>query len=152
MVETRWDLVIQTPVRALVVEDVAKVVEAALLCAKRCRRRFRRVLLEGAMHPLVTTVLLRSACLNALVHDPKLHPSEREFRQSQEPCARKRCAIVGPYPCWHPILSHSCFADRSDLAEIYTRNNLATNQITAMRVGDGEWIAALTIAGGEVAL
>jgi hypothetical protein len=35
MVETRWDLVIQALMRALVVEDVAKVVEAALLRAKR---------------------------------------------------------------------------------------------------------------------
>ena len=85
MVETRWDLVIQTLVRALVVEDVAKVVEAALLCAKRCRRRFRRVLLEGAMHPLMATVLLRSACLNALMHDPELHPAEREFDSPSSP-------------------------------------------------------------------
>ena len=81
MVETRWDLVIQALMRTLVVEDVAKVVEAALLRAKRCRRRFRRVLLQRAMHPLVTTVLLRSACLNALVHDPEFHPAEQELRQ-----------------------------------------------------------------------
>ena len=40
----------------------------------------------------------------------------------------------------------SCFADRSNLAKVYTRDDLTTNQITAMRVGDGEWIAALTIA------
>jgi hypothetical protein len=32
-----------------------------------------------------------------------------------------------------------------------TRDDLATNQVTAMRVGDGERIAALAVAGGEVA-
>jgi hypothetical protein len=64
---------------ALVIEDVAKIIEAALLCTERRRRRFRRVLLQRAMHALVTTVLLRSACLNPFVNNPKLHPAEREF-------------------------------------------------------------------------
>ncbi len=77
MVETRWNLVVQTLMRALVVEHVAKVVEAALLCAKGCRGRFRSVLLQCAMHPFMATVLLRSASLNALMHDPELHPAER---------------------------------------------------------------------------
>jgi hypothetical protein len=40
-VETYWDLVVQALMRALVVEHVAKVIEAALLCAKRCRRQKR---------------------------------------------------------------------------------------------------------------
>jgi len=76
MVETRWDLVVQALMRALVVEHVVKVIEPALLSAKGCRRRFRRVLLQRAMHPLMATVLLRPARLNALMHDPELHPAE----------------------------------------------------------------------------
>src|SRR5271163_1207294 len=76
VVETRWDLVVQALMRALVVEHVAKVIEAALLCAKGCRRRLRRVLLQRAMHPLMATVLLRSTCLNALVHDPELQHAQ----------------------------------------------------------------------------
>jgi hypothetical protein len=48
-----------------------------------CRRRFRRVLLQRAMHPLMATVLLRSAWLNALMHDSELHPAEWELRQPQ---------------------------------------------------------------------
>src|ERR1700730_13666421 len=49
------------------------------------------------------------------------------------PQAVRRC---GSDPCWHPVLSHGCFADRSDLAEVHTRDDLAmaTNQITAKRV------------------
>jgi hypothetical protein len=35
--------------------------------------------------------------------------------------------------------------------QVHARDDLATNQITAMRVSDGEWIAALAITGGEVA-
>jgi hypothetical protein len=75
-VETRGDLVVQALMRAPVIEHVAKVIEAALLCAKGCRRRFRRVFLQSAMHPLMATVLLRSACLNAFMHDPQLRPVE----------------------------------------------------------------------------
>src|SRR3984957_8137853 len=112
MVETRWDLGIQALMRALVVEDVAKVVEAALLRAKRCGRRFRRVLLQRAMHPLVVTVLLRSAGLYPLMYDPELHPADREFGQPHQPGARKRCAVVGPDPCWDAVLPHRCLADR----------------------------------------
>ena len=83
VVETRRDLVVQALMRALVIEHVAKAIEAALLCAKGCRRRLRRVLLQRPMHPLMATVLLGSACLNALMHDPELHPAEREVRQPQ---------------------------------------------------------------------
>ena len=68
--ETCWTLVVQALVRALVIEHVAKIIEADLLCAKGCRRRFRRVLLQCAMHPLMATVLLRSAYFDALMHDP----------------------------------------------------------------------------------
>jgi hypothetical protein len=35
------------------------------------------------MHPLMATVLLRSACLNALMYDSELHPAERELGQPQ---------------------------------------------------------------------
>ena len=76
VVETRWDLVVQALMRALVIEHVAKVIEAALLCAKGCRRRFRRVLLQRAMHSLMAAVLLRSASLNALMHNSELHAAE----------------------------------------------------------------------------
>lgn len=83
MVETRWDLVVQTLMRALVIEYVTKVIETALLCAKGRRSRFRRILLQRSMHPLMATVLLRSACLNALMYDSELHPAERELGQPQ---------------------------------------------------------------------
>jgi hypothetical protein len=45
VIETRWDLVVHSLMRALVIEPVTKAIEAALLCAKGCRRRFRRILL-----------------------------------------------------------------------------------------------------------
>jgi hypothetical protein len=61
---------------AFVIEDISKVIESALLCSKGWRRRLRRVFLQRPMHSLMATVLLRSACLNALMHDSELHPAE----------------------------------------------------------------------------
>jgi hypothetical protein len=76
------NLIVQALMRALVVEHVAEVIEAALLCSKGCRGWFGRVLFQGVMHPLVAAILLGPTRLNALMHDPELHPSERELRQS----------------------------------------------------------------------
>ncbi|RSL18476.1 hypothetical protein EDE15_4056 [Edaphobacter aggregans] len=76
VVETCWNLVVQALARTLVIEHVAKVIKSTLLGAKGGRRRFCRVLLQCAMHPLMAAVLLRSTCLNALMHDPELHPTE----------------------------------------------------------------------------
>jgi hypothetical protein len=53
--------------RALVIEHVAKVIEAALLCAKGCRRRFRRVLLQCAMHPLMAFTVQREEAVSVLI-------------------------------------------------------------------------------------
>ena len=76
VVETLWDPAVQDLMRALVVEPLTKVIESALLRANGCHGRFRRALLQRAMHPHMTTVLFRSACLNALMHDPELHPAD----------------------------------------------------------------------------
>src|SRR6185312_12067514 len=103
------------------------------------------------MHALVTAVLLRSACLNPFVNNPKLHPAEREFRKSHKPCARKRRAVVRPDSSGHSVLPHSCFTDRSNLAKVYARDDLTTNQITAIRIGYRKRIASLAVACHEVA-
>ena len=93
------------------------------------------------MHALVTTVLLWSACLNPFVNNPKLHPAEREFRKSHEPRARERRAVVGPDSSGHSVLPHSCFTDCSNLAKVDARHDLATNQITGIRIGNRKRIA-----------
>ena len=89
-VKTRGNLVVQTLMRALVVKHVAEVIEAALLCSKGCRRWFGRVLFQRAMYTLMAAVLLRSTCLDALVHDPELHPPKGKLRETQQACARER--------------------------------------------------------------
>ena len=60
--------------------------------------------------------------------------------------------IPGHPPRLRFRLQHCRLADRPDLAEIHSQDDLATNQVTAMRVRSGERIAALPVAGGEVTL
>src|SRR5271163_131066 len=115
MIQTRWRLVIQAFMRSFVVEYITKAIKSALLCAKGCRRRIQHILFQRPMHSLVPAILLRPAWLNALVHDPELHPTEREFRQPQQPSARKWRSIIRSNPCRHSILAHGRFTDRSDL-------------------------------------
>ena len=53
------------------------------------------------------------------------------------PGTRKRCAVVGPDPCWHPVLSHGRFADRPNLAEVHmfaAKSRAASTGITGSSV------------------
>jgi hypothetical protein len=70
-------------VRSLVIEDLSKTVELPLLEPQRQSCRPSCLLLEGSMHSFMTSVLLRTPRLNALVNDLHLHPSERELRQAE---------------------------------------------------------------------
>jgi hypothetical protein len=55
-------------------------------------------------------------------------------------------------PCGHSVLAHRSFAHCSNLARVHPGDHLAADQITAMSVGDGEWIATRAIARTEIAL
>lgn len=63
--------------RTLVVEGCAETIELFLLCRSCSSWRLRRVLLQRAVHPFVTTVLLRLAWLDALMQVAELGPAER---------------------------------------------------------------------------
>ena len=58
--------------RALVVEDLAELVEPTLLRSLIGCRRIGGFLLEGQVHSLVATVLIRSTRLDVLRLDPRL--------------------------------------------------------------------------------
>ena len=62
-VDSYWHLIVHALILALFVEYVAKRIKAALLCAKRSRRRFRHVLLQSAMHPVAGDRLVAAGLL-----------------------------------------------------------------------------------------
>ena len=71
------------------------------------------------MHAFVTAVLLRSAGLDAFVHDAQFGPADRQLGQPEEPAAGERGAIVGPDSGWHSVLTHCRFANRCDLVQVH---------------------------------
>src|SRR5260370_26004125 len=100
----------------------------------------------------MASVLLGPTWLDALMYNTHFHPSQRQLRQAEQSRPSKGSAVVCPDPRWQPILTHRRFADRPHLAQIHARDRLAANQIAAMSIGDGAWIAAQAIACHEVAL
>ena len=68
--------------RPFFVEELAPTVEATLLNIEVSLRRRSGVLLESQVHPLVTTVLLRLAWVDALVKDAEMNPPNRQRRKS----------------------------------------------------------------------
>jgi hypothetical protein len=57
------------------VEDEAEAIELLLLRRHRACRRLSGIFLQCAVHPFVSSVLLRPSRLNALVNDAELHPA-----------------------------------------------------------------------------
>jgi hypothetical protein len=89
MVKVRRRLVVQAFMRTLVVEHVAKAIESALLRAKGRCGRIQRIFLERSVHPLVTTVLLWAAWLNAFVDDPSFIQPSESFDSPSSPVPAK---------------------------------------------------------------
>jgi hypothetical protein len=130
--------------RALMVEDKSKAIELLLLRRYRACRRLGRVLLQRAVHPFVSPVLLRVSWLNAFVNNAELHPTQRQLRQTQQAHARKRCSVVGANAFWHAVLAHRGIADSAYLGEVHPRDCLAADQKPAVCIGDREWIATIS--------
>src|SRR6516165_3128616 len=85
-------LLSQRFVRSLVVVERAERVEALLLRRHAVGWRCRGLLLEGAMNPLVTAILLRLAGNNPLRPDAELEPPHRQPRQAARSGRGKRWA------------------------------------------------------------
>ena len=69
-------------VGALVVEEVPKLIEAALLCAHVVGWRVGRMRFQCAVHALVTPVLFRMSRLDALRDNAEAHPPNAELAEA----------------------------------------------------------------------
>jgi hypothetical protein len=81
LVDLRRAFHIQSFVRALVIEDLDKFVEASLLLQEVGGGRLGGFFLQGKMHALVTTILLGSTRLDALDANPQAKPPHSKFAQ-----------------------------------------------------------------------
>src|ERR1700734_3225162 len=85
--DSRRRPLLQRLVRMLLVEVLAKHVEALLLFARAQRRRLRRLLRQRAVHPLVSTIVLR----RSRTADKGLDAGrQKPYRQSRQPTRARR--------------------------------------------------------------
>ena len=73
----------------------AKGIEDHLLSLVGLTWRSRGLLLEGAMHALVATILLRVRRLGTQMADPQPQPPDRELRQACQAAGGEGSAVVG---------------------------------------------------------
>src|SRR5947208_11959013 len=99
-------LLIEGLVRALVVELVAKDIEAALLGREAAGRRTRRLRLQRAMHPFMAAVLRRAAGLDELRQDAQANPPRRPAR----------CLTIGCSGRCYALPLNRSSGDQEDLA------------------------------------
>src|SRR5271154_2469589 len=76
------------------VEERNELIEAGLLLATGLGGRSSGVLLQGSMHALMASVLLRRAGVDPLQTDAELQPPHRELAQAGGPCAGEGRSFV----------------------------------------------------------
>src|SRR5436309_2700292 len=96
--------------RAILVVLLLEPIKALLLQAQALRRRSRRLCLQRPMHPFMPAVLLRLALLDALMDNPKLHPPNRQPRQSRNRRAAERTSVICPDGIRQPHLGKDALA------------------------------------------
>jgi hypothetical protein len=91
-------------------------------------RRFRGDLFQSAMHPFISSVLLWSPWLNAVVNVSELYPSQRLFRRAQPTDARAWRSVARADTLWHAVLADGGIANGAHLCEIHACDCLASDQ------------------------
>src|SRR6516162_3513781 len=145
-------LLSQRLMRPLAVVETAELVETLLLRRYAVGRRHRGLLLEGAVNPLVTAILLRLAGNDPLRPDAELEPPYRQPRQAARSGRGKRRTVVRTDRQRQPMLAERRLEDRPHMLGVGARHGLTAQQVTAVRIAQGERIAAPPVAGAKPAL
>src|SRR5207249_3148443 len=93
-------LLIESFVRALLVEVLAEAIETVLLFGDRRCCRLRCLGLERAVHALMSAVVLRARRWNVARLDAELEPPYRQARKPASASRAKGGSIVGSYGRW----------------------------------------------------
>ena len=113
--DSRRRPLLQRLVRTLLVEVLAKHVEALLLFARAQRRRLRRLLRQRAVHPLVSTIVLRRSRTAEMRLDAQLQQPYRQSRKPTRARRSERLAVVGADRLGKPEVPEKALENRSDL-------------------------------------
>src|SRR5271155_4962564 len=139
---------LQRLVRTLLVEVLAKHIEALLLFARAERRWLRRLLRQRAVHPLVSTIVLRRSRTAEMRLDAQL---QQPYRQSRKPTRARRSerrAVVGADRLGKPEVPEKPLENRSDRFMVRPENPYL-QQIAARVVRHRQRIDAPPVARAE---
>src|SRR6516225_7352121 len=145
-------LLSQRLMRPFTVVDRAERIKPFLLRRQTGGRGCRRLLVERAMHPLVPSILLRLSSHDPLGPDAQLDPPYRQPRQPADPERGKRRAVVRTDRQRQAMLLEGRLEDWPHILLVRSRHGLTAQQVTAVRVGQGERIAPPTVAGTKPTL
>ncbi|MDB4990045.1 MAG: hypothetical protein JWN04_5223 [Myxococcaceae bacterium] len=102
------------------------------------------------MHPLVASVLLGMAGLNAFVLDAELHPPHRMTRQTSSTTTGEGRSVVGANPVWKSVLTIRRLEYGLHTHRFGRPQCCAAQQHPAEGIGDRERIAAPAVSCLEV--
>jgi hypothetical protein len=115
-------------------------------------RRLGGFFLQGEMHALVTTILLRSTGFDALDGNPEAKPPDRKFAQVEQGVSRSEGnAVVAADVGRQATLLKKPLKHRESVVFSGRRKRFTSEQKTAGVIGDRERIAVLAIAEQELA-
>ena len=144
--------VVEGFVRPLEVVLGLEAVELPLLPAKSCRRRPRCPGLQGLVHSLVRTVLLRTAGPDPLMNDAELHPPNVQRAQSVDAGRREWRAVVAADRRRQAMLAEHPLEGGPRSRRLHVEQRAAREQVPAVAIQQGQRIAVDAVASLELAL
>src|SRR5690242_21200777 len=104
------------------------------------------------MHALVSAVLFRMPCGDALRPDTQLDPPYRQTRQPRNRGRGKWRSIIRTDRLRQAVLAKGRFKNRLHARRVRLLHRLTAQQIPAVGITDGQWIDAFSVASAEPAL
>src|SRR6185295_5684412 len=128
----------------------SKGIEPCLLPHGIGSRRARRLVLQRAVHPLVSSVLLRRGWVDEVELNPKLRPPRRQPGQPGGPGRAERRPVIAADRPWQSILAKYCGKGRQRPFDGW-RHDPDLEQKPAVAVGHRQGIDPALIQGAEMA-
>jgi len=135
---------------ALFVVVDAEAMEHALLCGAGGCGRKSRLGLQSSTHAFVSAVLLGVGGLDGLRSDAEFYPPSRKTRDATDGLCGEWDAVVAADYGGQAVLAEEALEDRLSELVFGRDQGLASEQVAAEAVDDGERVAVTAIAGFEV--
>src|SRR5580700_3758948 len=104
-VEIRGGLAVQGGMRPLLIVFLTKPIEGLLLGAQVVVRRLRGLLLQGPVHPLMSSVLRRFAGRDPLRVNPQTNPPHAQLRKASDAGTGEGGAVIHSNPFRQSVLA-----------------------------------------------